>query len=109
MSDKEEPGRDDFLLVIRPHVDSDNKWIGEVSINIISSDNNQLDDDDYLSLMDYARFTAASVPVMELNPRYKNLIEQQADKYLPKAKIKRRVASCVINDNVIKVNFEQKD
>ena len=31
MTDKlQEPGRDDFLLVIKPHVNEDNKWTGEV-------------------------------------------------------------------------------
>ena len=37
MTDKlQEPGRDDFLLVIKPHVNEDNKWTGEVSVNIVT-------------------------------------------------------------------------
>lgn len=110
MTDKlqEQPGRDDFLLVIKPHTNKENKWTGEVSVNIVTSENNKLDDEDYFSMMDFTRLIGASIPVMELNPRYKDLLEKQADKFMPLEKEKKELHVSEIRDNVIQVDFRDK-
>ena len=109
MTDKlQEPGRDDFLLVIKPHVNEDNKWTGEVSVNIVTSENNKLDDEDYFSMMEFTRLIGASIPVMEVNPRYRALLEKQADKYMPLKKEENMLKVSDVRDNVIEVNFRKE-
>ena len=95
--------RNDFLLVIKPHVTDEDKWTGEVTVNIVTSSNNTLDDEDYFAMMDFTRLVSASVPVMELNPRYRSMLQKQADIHMPLKNKEDRVAS--INDNVIEIDF----
>ena len=111
MKDKQgkPPGRDDFFLVMSPMVDDDNRWTGDFHINIITQHDNKLDRDDYLAIMDYVRFTAASVSLMETNPRYREMLEEQADIHLPREKVKKSLKTVKTNDNVITVDFKKKD
>tara|TARA_R100000781_G_C4057678_1_gene119919 strand:+ start:518 stop:856 length:339 start_codon:yes stop_codon:yes gene_type:complete len=95
--------RNDFLLVLKPHVDNEDRWTGEVTVNIITSSQNTLEDDDYFSMMDFTRLVGASVPVMETNPRYRTMLQKQADIHMPLVDKEKRVES--VRDNVIQIDF----
>jgi len=40
---------EDFVIGIRPDMDEDNVWTGEIHMSIVTDKNNPLDDDDYYS------------------------------------------------------------
>ena len=56
---------EDFLIRVRPMLDEDNVWLGQVDICIISQPDNPCDDEDYSQLMHFCKMVCASVPVME--------------------------------------------
>ena len=103
------PGRDDFFLVMSPMVDDENRWTGDFHINIITQHDNQLDREDFLAIMDYVRYTAASLSLMDTNPRYKEMLEEQADMYLPRDEIKKSLKDVKTDGNVIRVDFTNKE
>ena len=45
VTDKINP--EDFVIGIRPTLDKDDVWTGEINMNIVTSKDNLLDDDDY--------------------------------------------------------------
>ena len=38
---------EDFVIGIRPDIDENNIWTGEIHMSIVTDKNNPLDDDDY--------------------------------------------------------------
>ena len=59
--------------------------------------------------MDYVRYTAASLSLMDTNPRYKEMLEEQADMYLPRDEIKKSLKDVKTDGNVIRVDFTNKE
>ena len=41
----------DFIIRITPVLDENNKWVGELRVGTITTDDNTLDDEDYSHLM----------------------------------------------------------
>tara|TARA_R110002074_G_scaffold393379_1_gene579746 strand:+ start:100 stop:435 length:336 start_codon:yes stop_codon:yes gene_type:complete len=97
---------EDFLLVLKPHLDKDLVWTGEVSVNIVTSDANKLDDEDYYGMMHFARLVCGSIPTMDKNEKFKIECEKEANLYLPS---EDKCAIDKINNvdgNVITLNFK---
>ena len=42
---------EDFIIRIHPHRDTNNKWTGDVTLGIITSDENPLSDHDFFYMM----------------------------------------------------------
>lgn len=64
---------DDFIIRIRPsHVDGE--WTGELDISIISQAGNELNDEGYGQVMHFCKMMCASVPLMEVDEKLRNLI-----------------------------------
>ena len=47
---------------------------GEVSVNIVTSDANNLDDEDYYGMMHFARLLCGATPAMDKNSNFKKRI-----------------------------------
>jgi|TARA_R100001440_G_scaffold70311_2_gene92653 hypothetical protein len=64
---------DDFVIRIRPtHIDGE--WTGELDISIISQAGNDLNDEGYSQVMHFCKMMCASVPLMEIDEKLRNLI-----------------------------------
>jgi len=46
---------------------------------------------------------------MDTNPRYKEMLEEQADMYLPRDEIKKSLKDVKTDGNVIRVDFTSKE
>ena len=57
--------KEDFIIRIRPMLDIDNSWTGQVDITIVTFPENPLDDDDYSQLTHFSKMVCSSVPIME--------------------------------------------
>ena len=97
---------EDFILVLKPHVDTNYVWTGEVSVNIVTSDANQLDDEDYYGMMHFARLVCGSIPEMDKNNNFKIECEKEANLYLPSETKCASDKVSSVDGNVITLNFK---
>lgn len=66
--------KEDIVLCLRPEVINDSEWSGDVSISIMAGRDNPLNDEDYYSLLHFAKMVCASVPIMEKSEELRDLI-----------------------------------
>ena len=107
--DKQDVQTNDFMIVVRPHIDKKNKWTGEVTLKMVVDKANRLDDDDFYSMISFTKQICASVPLMEENKIFRDATEQLADKYLSQEELAQgidRLTKPKERDNVIHVNFK---
>ena len=57
--------KEDFVIRIRPLLDDENSWTGQVDITIVTFPENPLDDEDYDQLIHFSKMVCSSVPIME--------------------------------------------
>jgi len=67
---------EDFLIRIRPFADENGEWNGEIDISIMALPDNPLSDEDYGSVMHFAKMMCATVPVMEQEESIRNIIHE---------------------------------
>lgn len=109
MDDKYDVRPTDFMIVIRPHLDNNNKWLGEVTLKMVVDKANALDDDDFYSMVEFTKQMCASVPLMEENKIFRDETQRLADKYLSHEELTKgidRLTEIKERDNVIRVNFK---
>ena len=103
--------RDDFMLRIRPTINSDGSWNGEIDVAIITQPENSLDEEDYFQVMHFCKMLASTIPVMELNEDFRELVHEyvmeKVDKhYEVELEDKPRVVGT--DGNVVKIDFSSK-
>tara|TARA_B100000424_G_C22878708_1_gene467804 strand:+ start:626 stop:997 length:372 start_codon:yes stop_codon:yes gene_type:complete len=106
---KTEPS--DFVVRVRPMLDSYNMWTGEIDMAIVTRKDNYLTDNDYDSVMHFTKMMCSSVPLMEsdseLRSRINNYVLDQENNWSRKEKIKKDLQVDKINGNVIRVDFKK--
>jgi|TARA_R110000796_G_scaffold84364_2_gene183962 hypothetical protein len=93
----------DFIIRITPILDEDNKWVGELRVGTITTDDNTLDDEDYSHLMYLATMLCSSVPFMEQNDKFRSMLDKYTQETLEPVKTNPTVEYG--KDNVVKLNF----
>ena len=107
-----EVGEEDFIVRIRPSVIA-NEWTGEVDIAIMTSAQNNLDDESYGQMMHFTKMICATVPLMEVNEDMRNFVNtyvlEEIDKTLePMVEKEDDVALTYEDGNVVHLNFGTK-
>ena len=100
---------EDYAIILRPHLDEEQRWLGEVSVDIMTSDKNRLNDDDYYSLMSLASMVCASIPVMDRNPNFKKECEIESRLFLKSETEYAKERVLEVDDNVIKIDFTGRE
>ena len=99
---------EDYLIQITPHIlKKDNRWDGEVTVNIISNKDNGLHVDDDVALNHLCRCMASSLPLMEIDPAFMRAVEEFASTYNPTPK-EKGLTVVQKDGNVIKLDFKLK-
>ena len=107
--DKYDVQTNDFMIVVKPHLDKKNKWTGEVTLKMVVDKANKLDDDDFYSMLSFTKQICASVPLMEENKIFREATEQLAEKYLSQEELSQgieRLTQPKERGNVKHVNFK---
>lgn len=96
---------EDFVINVRPQMDKDFVWTGEVDISIMTAENNPLDDHDYYGVLDFCRTMCATVPLMERDEDLRQRAIKEAIKYedVPEKKKAKVVDK---HDNVVVLSFD---
>lgn len=102
---------EDFIIRVRPFRDSEGMWNGEIDMAIVTQPDNDLDDEDYNQMMHFCKMLASSIPVMELNEDFRELVHQyvvnRVDReYQVELEDKPKVVSK--DGNVVKIDFGSK-
>ena len=74
MSDNMRIEDEDFIIRIRPSVEENGEWTGEIDISIISQPDNPLDDEGYGQVMHFCKMICSTVPIMEQDETIRNLV-----------------------------------
>ena len=98
----------DYIVRLTPFIDKEGNWTGEILVGTITTDENNLSDEDHFNLMTITKMVCAAVPAMEEDEYVRDTLNEIVDKSeeeeeneLPKATI------ASIEENVINVNFKQ--
>ena len=111
---------EDILICIRPDVLKETDkyfWSGNLDVSILAGRTNPLEDDDYYSLLHFAKMVAASVPVMEKSEELREIIhnyvvsevdtiDNEVVKNLDEDSDRGKVLD--ITDNVLTISFGSK-
>ena len=98
----------DYIVRLTPFIDKEGNWTGEILVGTITTDENNLSDEDHFNLMTITKMVCAAVPAMEEDEYVRDTLneiveksEEEEENELPKATI------ASIEENVINVNFKQ--
>ena len=99
---------EDFVIRVHPHRDTNNKWTGDVTLGIITSDENPLSDHDFYYMMEFTNLICASVPLMSEDPIFREALEMfveeekkiMVEKKKPKTKTKGNVIELIFPDKI---------
>ena len=99
---------EDFYIQITPNLDKNKNWLGTIEVNIVTSNKNQLDDEDYYGMMHFARLVCGSIPAMDKNNSFRIECEKEANLYLPNDDKCANDKITKVDGNVITLNFKSK-
>lgn len=102
---------EDFIVRVRPLQDDEGIWSGEIDVAIVAQPDNPLQDDDYYQVMHFCKMIASTIPVMEFNEDFRNLVHdyvmETVDKHYDiELEDKPRVVDT--DGNVVKIDFSSK-
>ena len=96
----------DFIIRISPFLDEKGKWTGELMVGSTTTDENSLDDDDYINLMRLLHMVCASVPAMESDENVRETLYKYAEDVLKEEQEKVPKIVHKDNSNVIELSFK---
>ena len=106
---------EDYIIRVRPFLDEEDVWSGEIDLSIITLSGNPLDDDAYHSIMHLVKMMCASVPIMEeietirdVMHEYVKAMEDNADIEIQLEKELENKVEKVYDGNVIKIDFSTR-
>ena len=95
-----------FCIQLKPVVDEDYSWTGELEVNIITDKENPLDKVSYMSMMHLSEVVACSVAYMEENPELIAKIEEFIDApEHDEIPAKQEPKIQYTDGNIVKLNF----
>jgi len=98
----------DYVVRVRPTV-VNNEWTGEIDIAIVTSADNNLEDDSYSQMMHFTKMMCATVPLMEMNEDMRNYVHtyvvEEIDNIMEPVVEEQEVTVTQEDGNVIRLNF----
>jgi hypothetical protein len=70
---------EDFIIRITPSLDEEGYWDGDITVGIVTTTDNSLDNEDFMAMMKLATLVCSSIPVMEDNEVVRKAREYQED------------------------------
>lgn len=100
--------KEDFIISVRPRLDSKRVWTGEVDLSIVTSIDNPLTDDDYYGVLSFCKVVCSSVPVMEDDEYVRKTLEDKAMEFDELNLVPEKKKAKVVDrhDNVVVLSFD---
>jgi hypothetical protein len=105
-------GNEDFIVKVTPHLDKNKNWSGEIYVSIMSSTDNELNDKDFNDLMFLSQMIASSIPLMENDEYYREVLADYVNEYIYERDLEtiddNEEMSYDKDGNIISINFNTK-
>jgi|TARA_R100000908_G_C3647655_1_gene80903 hypothetical protein len=103
----------DIIIRMKPNFTQE-RWNGYIDMEIITDNKHTMNREDYIGLMQVASLVASSLPLMELNEYFREMLCNYADGVIKEKEMldKKNVIKESItnsNGNIIKVNFKRSE
>tara|TARA_R100000935_G_scaffold42141_1_gene63812 strand:- start:193 stop:543 length:351 start_codon:yes stop_codon:yes gene_type:complete len=99
----------DYIIRLSPFLDSKGDWTGELLVGTVTTDENDMSDEDHFNLMTITKMVCAAVPAMEEDDNVRDTlnkivdrVEEEDEEDTPKIVVNS------IHENVINVSFNGK-
>ena len=92
---------EEYVIKLKPMLNKNKKWTGEVKISVVVSEDNNLDDSDYYNMLYLANLVSATANVMEIDKNFRYRLMNYVDNEEKVAKIKNK-------NNVIYLDFSSE-
>jgi hypothetical protein len=101
----------DYIIRLTPFLDKEGEWTGELLVGTVTTDENDMSDEDHFNLMGITKMVCASVPAMEEDDYVRDKLtaiiervedDQEEEDGIPDATVNS------VEENVINVNFKQR-
>ena len=100
----------DYIIRLTPFLDDMGNWTGELLVGTVTTDENNLTEEDHFNLMGITRMVCASVPAMEENDQVRDVLNIIVDRIErdPDEVDEPQLVVSSVEENVINVNFRSK-
>tara|TARA_R110000803_G_scaffold46636_3_gene97779 strand:+ start:304 stop:651 length:348 start_codon:yes stop_codon:yes gene_type:complete len=100
----------DYIIRLTPFLDDMGNWTGELLVGTVTTDENNLTEEDHFNLMGITRMVCASVPAMEENDQVRDVLNIIVDRIErdPDEDDEPQLVVSSVEENVINVNFRSK-
>ena len=100
----------DYIIRLTPFLDDMGNWTGELLVGTVTTDENNLTEEDHFNLMGITRMVCASVPAMEENDQVRDVLNIIVDRIErdPDEGDEPQLVVSSVEENVINVNFRSK-
>ena len=108
----------DFIIRVRPFQHKDGMWTGEVDITVIATPENDMEEEDYSQVMHFCKMIASTVPLMEKNEEFRQLLHQYVKNNVDsnsgvdsEVELQKKPQPKIVDkkENVIKIDFSKTD
>lgn len=93
----------DFVIRISPEVDSQGDWTGDLSVGMLTTDDNNMKKEDYVHLRVLTDMLIAAIPLMEEDADVRRKLFRYVDELNQDEETKPLITER--DGNVVKVNF----
>jgi len=94
----------DYIIRLSPFVDEKGNWTGELMVGTISTEDNVMSDNDHYQLMHLTQMVCASIPAMEENEDFRELLTEIVDDTVSGSEEEESKITGV-DENIISVKF----
>lgn len=94
----------DYIIRLSPFVDEKGNWTGELMVGTISTEDNVMNDTDHYQLMHLTQMVCASIPAMEENEDFRELLTEIVDDTVSGSDEEESKITGV-DENIISVKF----
>tara|TARA_B100000767_G_C19315312_1_gene349277 strand:+ start:196 stop:525 length:330 start_codon:yes stop_codon:yes gene_type:complete len=95
----------DYIIRLSPFVDEKGNWTGELMVGTISTEDNVMSDNDHYQLMHLTQMVCASIPAMEENEDFRELLTEIVDDVVEGSKEEEESKITGVDGNIISVKF----
>ena len=99
----------DYVVRLSPFIDKNGAWTGELLVGTVTTDENEMSDDDHYNLMNITKMVCAAVPAMEEDELVRNTLIKIAERVESESETKEDIEPKTkiesVKENVINVNF----
>jgi hypothetical protein len=95
----------DYIVRLSPFLDKNGTWTGELLVGTVTTEENNMSDDDHYNLMQITKMVCAAVPGMEEDEYIRNTLTSIAERVEAEEEKPEKPKVQSVEENVISVNF----